>query len=106
MIHTRSIGMAGGLAAAVLFFCIAAVSAHGEPEPRSVKPDDSKAAADRPFGIEKRVPWSNSKFRGSPDPPLPYRAERVFPQIHFKEPTVLTSAPGTERMFVAEQSGK
>src|SRR6516225_10369382 len=64
------------------------------------------SSAERPFGIEKRVPWTGSKFRGSPDPPLPYRAERVFANIHFKEPTVLTNAPGTNRMFVAEQMGK
>ena len=58
------------------------------------------------FGIEKRVPWTTSKFRGSPEPPLPYRASRVFPRIHFKNPTVLTNAPGTARLFVAEQLGK
>jgi len=62
--------------------------------------------ADRPFGITQRVPWTTSKFRGTPDPPLPYRAERIFPKIHFKDPTVLTNAPGTARLFVAEQRGK
>jgi uncharacterized repeat protein (TIGR03806 family) len=64
------------------------------------------AGASRPFGIEKRIPWTTSNFRGRPDPPLPYRAERIFPKIHFKNPTVLTSAPGTDRFFVAEQLGK
>src|SRR6516162_1311656 len=63
-------------------------------------------AASRPYGIAKRVPWTTSNFRGRPEPPLPYRAERVFPKINFKNPTVLTSAPGTDRMFVAEQYGK
>ena len=89
MICKRSVGIVSGLAVLVLWPHFAAV-----------------AAADGPFGIEKRAPWTSSKFRGSPDPPLPYRAERVFPQIHFKEPTVLTNAPGTDRLFVAEQSGK
>jgi uncharacterized repeat protein (TIGR03806 family) len=59
-----------------------------------------------PFGIERRVPWTTSRFRGTPDPPLPFRAARVFPRVHFKNPTVLTNAPGTDRLFVAEQSGK
>ncbi len=45
-------------------------------------------------------------MKGSPDPPLPYRAQRVFPHLGFTQPTVLTSAPGTERLFVAEQSGR
>ncbi len=70
------------------------------------KPDAGATDAARPFGIEKRVPWTTSKFRGRPDPPLPYRAERIFPKINFKSPTVLTNAPGTDRLFVAEQNGK
>jgi putative heme-binding domain-containing protein len=56
--------------------------------------------------LQKRVPWTTSRFRGSPDPPPPYRAERVFPKLHFKNPTVLTNAPGTDWLFVAEQYGK
>lgn len=70
------------------------------------EPDAKDAAAKKPFGIEQRVPWATSKFRGSPEPPLPYRAERVFPKLGFKNPTVLTSAPGTDRLFLAEQAGK
>ncbi|MCO6458235.1 MAG: PQQ-dependent sugar dehydrogenase [Pirellulaceae bacterium] len=53
-----------------------------------------------------RVPWSTSRFRGRPEPPPPYRAERLFPKLNFQQPTVLTSAPGTDRWFVAEHSGK
>ncbi len=54
----------------------------------------------------KRAPWTTSRVKGSPDPPLPYRAQRVFPQLGFEHPTVLTSAGGTERLFVAEQQGR
>lgn len=60
----------------------------------------------RSVGVQRRIPWTTSKVRGSPDPPLPYRAQRVFPNIHFQNPTVLSSAPGTDRLFVAEQTGK
>lgn len=58
-----------------------------------------------PVGLKQRTPWTTSNFRGRPEPPLPYRAERVFPHLSFKHPTVLTSAPGTRRLFVAEQNG-
>lgn len=59
-----------------------------------------------PFGLQKRVPWTTSHFRGRPEPPPPFRAERMFPKLTFKQPTVLTNAPGTDRMFIAEQAGK
>ncbi len=61
--------------------------------------------AGQPFGIETRVPWRTSHVRGRPEPPLPLKAKRVYQQIQFASPTVLTSAPGTERLFVAERSG-
>jgi len=75
-------------------------------EQQTAKPDESQQAANEPYGIEKRVPWTTSRFRGTPEPPLPYLAARVFPKLNFKNPTVLTNAPGTDRLFVAEQSGK
>ena len=56
--------------------------------------------------IRERKPWTTSTIKGSPEPPLPYRARRVFPNLGFKNPTVLSSAPGTDRLFVAEQAGK
>ncbi len=61
---------------------------------------------ERPHGIPKRVPWTTSRVTGSPDPPPPYRVERVFPKLTFKNPTLLTNAPGTDRLFVGEQAGK
>lgn len=59
----------------------------------------------REFGMTNRIPWNTSRITGRPEPPLPYRARRVFPNLGFQGPTVLTSAPGTERLFVAEQTG-
>lgn len=58
-----------------------------------------------PGGTSQRVLWTTSKFRGTPEPPLPYRAERVFSKLNFKNPTVLTNAPGTDRFFIGEQKG-
>ncbi len=60
---------------------------------------------DEPVGIESRVPWTTSRITGSPNPPSPYRTERVFPKLQFVNPVVLTNAPGTDRLFVLELSG-
>lgn len=64
------------------------------------------ASADEPFGLTERKPWTTSKFHGQPEPPPPLKAERVYREINFKGPTVLTGAPGTKRWFVAERTGK
>ncbi len=61
---------------------------------------------DAPPPARSRVPWTTSHITGSPEPPHPYRIERVFPKLTFKNPLLLTSAPGTERLFVGEQAGK
>lgn len=58
------------------------------------------------FGIDKRVPWTSSKVIGSPEPPPPYKTERVFDRLKFEEPLDMTYAPGTNRLFIAERWGK
>jgi putative heme-binding domain-containing protein len=63
-------------------------------------------AGDRPFGISKRIPWTTSRLTGSPEPPPPYKIVRAFPKLTFKNPLLLTNAPGTERLFIGEQAGK
>jgi uncharacterized repeat protein (TIGR03806 family) len=77
-------------------------------EPKRAAAADGVAAesGEQPFGLQQRSLWTTSNFRGRPEPPPPFRAERVFAKLSFKEPTVLTSAPGTRRMFVAEHRGK
>jgi uncharacterized repeat protein (TIGR03806 family) len=59
-----------------------------------------------PYGIDKRVAWTTSRITGSPEPPHPYRVERVFPKLAFKNPLLITNAPATDRLFVGEQAGK
>ncbi len=61
---------------------------------------------DRPYGIERRIPWTGSRMSGSPDPPLPYVVTRVFPKLKFKEPLDMASTATIDRLFVVEQSGK
>jgi putative heme-binding domain-containing protein len=53
-----------------------------------------------------REAWSTSKISGSPDPAPPYRAELAFPNLKFVQPLDLTPAPGSDRLFVAEQGGR
>ena len=65
------------------------------------------ATADLPeTGVTKRTPWTTSRITGSPDPPLPYVTEHVFPHLKFNQCLDITTAPGSNRLFVVEQSGK
>ena len=53
-----------------------------------------------------REAWSTSKISGSPDPAPPYRTELAFPNLKFVQPLDLSPAPGSDRLFVAEQAGR
>ena len=57
-------------------------------------------------GISQRVPWTTSNVNGTPDLPAPYRVELAFPNLTFDSPLAITSAPGSNRLFVVEQAGK
>ena len=66
-----------------------------------------RSDADSPkVGIEKRLAWTTSRITGSPEVPLPYVTERAFPALKFNNCLDLTKAPGSDRLFVAEQGGK
>lgn len=104
MIRSRSIRILPvvfAIAAAGLAATSVGDSAPSESPSQANLPD----SAGKPFGIAERTPWTTSRFRGSPEPPMPYRAERVYPKLGFAAPTALTFAPGTERMFVVEERG-
>lgn len=65
------------------------------------------AKADSPkVGFEKRMAWTTSRITGSPEIPHPYVAERAFSALTFKNCIDITSAPGSDRLFVLEQGGK
>lgn len=66
----------------------------------------SAAPRRKAFGLEKRVPWTTSQVKGSPEPPDPYRLARVFPTLNFAEPLDLTPAAGFNRLFVTQRDGK
>src|SRR5262245_44437356 len=60
----------------------------------------------KPVGIDKRVPWTTSRVKGSPEPPPEYRSEVAFPRLKFAEPLDMAAVPGGKRLAVAERHGK
>ena len=63
-------------------------------------------AAPPEVGLATRVPWTTSNISGSPDPPLPYTTQRVFPKLKFEKCIDMAMPPGSRRFFLLEQSGK
>jgi uncharacterized repeat protein (TIGR03806 family) len=59
-----------------------------------------------PFGLTERTPWTTSNFRGRPEPPPPYRAERLYSKIRFEKTTLLVASRVDDRLFVGERAGK
>src|SRR3954452_16591372 len=73
----------------------------------SAGPSGRVALVDPPaVGITERAPWSTSRIQGSPEPPLPFVTELVFPSLKFDGCLDLTCAPGGDRLFVVELAGK
>ena len=54
----------------------------------------------------ERVAWENSRVTGSPDPPRPYAAESIWPEIRFQNGLDIASLDSEGKMFVVEQKGK
>ena len=50
----------------------------------------------------KRVAWTTSRIKGTPEPPLPYVVERVFPKLQFEQPTTIIPVPGSDRLIVTQ----
>src|SRR5689334_9515413 len=65
-----------------------------------------RTADEPPFGLARRVPWTDSRVIGSPDPPLPYNVERTFTNLTWQRPIFITAEPGTDRLFVIQQGGE
>src|SRR4029077_8969949 len=57
---------------------------------------------EKPFGLETRIPWNDSRVVGSPEPMLPYKGVRAFPKLSVKQALTLTPEPGTDRLFVLQ----
>jgi putative heme-binding domain-containing protein len=59
------------------------------------------SAQEKPADEERR-PWTSSRITGSPEPPAPYRLERVFPKLRFDHPLEILRTPSLDRIFVIE----
>tara|TARA_R110002096_G_scaffold159011_12_gene324678 strand:+ start:5660 stop:7936 length:2277 start_codon:yes stop_codon:yes gene_type:complete len=55
---------------------------------------------------EERLPWTSSRLKGSPEPPLAYSAEPVWPALKFEKALDIARLPSRDLMFVVEQKGK
>lgn len=63
-------------------------------------------AAEKPFGLQKRIPLTTSRVVGYPDPLPPFRAKRAFPNVMFKQPLHVIKEPNSDRLFVTERYGE
>jgi uncharacterized repeat protein (TIGR03806 family) len=68
---------------------------------RFVGPNSTTAGL--PYGVEKRVPLTTSRVVGSPEPPLPYRVRRAFPDLKVNFPIYVTNEPGSDRLLLITQ---
>ncbi len=65
-------------------------------------------AADTPFGLDKRVPWTASRLIGSPEPPLEFTVERVYQNLALASPIYAIEEPGSDHLLIvlASTDGK
>ena len=60
----------------------------------------------RPYGVDRFVPATTSRVIGSPDPPLPYRVQRAYPEWKLHSPIFAILQPGTNQFLVLDQDPK
>ena len=53
-----------------------------------------------------RVPWTESRIQGTPEPPHPYLLVPAFPNLRFNDPMQVRWSPELKRYFVCELQGK
>lgn len=53
----------------------------------------------------KREPWVTSRIVGSSEAPPPYRAERLHPNLQFRNPVEMVALPDSNTWLVIEQRG-
>ena len=53
----------------------------------------------------ERVPWMSSRLVGSPEPPLPFTVERIFPKVALPSPMYLIEEPGSDDLWVVQEGG-
>jgi glucose/arabinose dehydrogenase len=63
----------------------------------------SVVGAAKPYGIERRILLTTSRVVGSPDPPPPYRVQRVYPNLKLNFPVAVVRQPGSNLLWVITQ---
>ena len=58
-----------------------------------------------PPGLDRRLPWDDSRVVGSPDPPPPYRTAPAFPDLELTQPLTLDAEPGRDAYLVIQHLG-
>jgi glucose/arabinose dehydrogenase len=66
---------------------------------------DDHPAAKKSYGMDRRIPWNDSRLIGSPEPLSPYKVVRAFPELTVKQPLVLLPEPETDRLFILQHLG-
>ncbi|HZL91790.1 MAG TPA: PQQ-dependent sugar dehydrogenase [Pirellulaceae bacterium] len=62
-----------------------------------------EGAGIKPQGIKAKLPLTTSRVVGSPDPPLPYRPAKAFPELKLTYPIAVDRIPGMSELFVIAQ---
>jgi glucose/arabinose dehydrogenase len=61
------------------------------------------AESGKPYGLQRRIPWTTSRVVGWPDPPLPYRVRRTFTRLKVPCPIAVAHEPGSDRLLLVHQ---
>jgi uncharacterized repeat protein (TIGR03806 family) len=61
------------------------------------------SAKEPSFDSGRRIPLTTSRVVGSPDPPPPYRARRVYPNLKLSFPVAVVHQPHSDRLLVITQ---
>lgn len=57
-------------------------------------------------GESPRVPWKNTRLRGSPEPPAPFVVEKTFTRMEWRAPLYIAREYGTDYLWVVLQGGE
>ncbi len=59
-----------------------------------------------PLLAADRIPWTQSRVKGSPEPPASTRVERVFSHLGFHQPLDVFHDPSRNRWWIAQENGR
>lgn len=80
----------------VWLLCLVMLSSLGRP----------MAARGQDAVLARAHAWNNSKVKGTPDPPLPYKATRVFSKVELDRPTDVVWVPSANKWLATQHHGK